>query len=268
MAGKIKVASMRPDDMVAAGLQDDFDGTITRARFVIWDYNESDKVTFAAKLTFSIEGEEDFDQFYSAGNLDHWVPSPDGKEIPDFDTDIDDLIGYEGIFAAAVGTQTELNKDSNWAHFVDELDMLGFPPKAYTNSIDCFEGVSGHFNRLPQRERSFAGRDNDDDRVFKILLPTKFNGINNKKSGGSSKVSTKTSKPVSGDEGSLEDMVVEVILEALTEDPMPVKKLGPLMLKNFKGTQKASAVKISRDPDFLESELWLYDSEDETIALA
>ena len=82
-----KVASMRPDEMVAGGLMDDFNGTITKARLVPWDYNGNlDHHILALALTIQPEEGDEFVQHYSTGaELDEFVPSMDGEEPVDLE---------------------------------------------------------------------------------------------------------------------------------------------------------------------------------------
>ena len=63
----LRAASIRPDMMVQAGLMDDFDGTIIKARYKPWDYDgKIDHDVLAVAVTLQPEEGEPFVQHYSA----------------------------------------------------------------------------------------------------------------------------------------------------------------------------------------------------------
>lgn len=138
-----KAASLSPDDMVSGGLPDDFDGTITNVAFVSWDYNETIDTPVLA-LRVDIEPDEDsdeenFSQHYSAGDMKYFVPSDDGKE------------------ALPVGKRDALSNSSNAAQFITALlNAEGFAElgREIGTSVDAFEGIRCHFDRVDQPKRS------------------------------------------------------------------------------------------------------------------
>lgn len=130
------------------GLFDDFDGTILEAAFVQWDYDgQYDPQLF---LCFEIRNDEEaesdgnnpeqplknpFLQYYSAGSLEYFVPSDDGKR------------------AIPVGSKTGLSKSCNAFEVIASIIAAGFD-KPITNDVSIFAGERFHFKRKAQKDRN------------------------------------------------------------------------------------------------------------------
>ena len=262
------VASLNPDNMASAGLADDFDGEITKARFVPWNYaGAMESYVLAAAVTIKPDEEsgfEEFTQYYSAGNLEHFVPSEDGSEPVDLEGwDEEDIEDVEGIYAFQVGRREQLSNSSNFADFISKLVAAGYDAAIEAN-IDFLEGVSGHFNRVPQRKRSGIVNTDDEDRQKTILVLTEVVEVQaaaKPKGRGKAK-----GKPAAAD--GLADEVSEAIVAAISDadGELPKRKLAGVIIKAFKGSKsKSAAVKMASDTSFLaESDLWTYD-EDEGV---
>lgn len=272
------VASMNPDNMASGGLADDFDGEITKVRFVPWDYDgKIDRHVLAVAMTIVPDEDSDLEEFiqvYSAGDLDHFAPSMDGEEPVDLDEGEEEDL--EGIYALRVGRREQLNNNTNWAHFIGAAIDAGFPQEDLGASCDCFEGIRAHFNRVPQKKRAGimqSDEEEDQPRRNDILVISeileaeskakKAKGAKTKAKGAKAK---KGSKAKASDDGDLDDEIAAVIVAALEdfEDGMPKSKIPSFVIKAFKGKAKAAAVKRATDVEYLsgrESD-WVYDEED------
>jgi len=296
MVDKSRVASMSPDSFVSGGLMDDVDGTIIKARYVPWDYNGTlDHHVLGVAVTIQVEGEaEPYVQHYSAGDLEHFMPSMDGENPVN-------LEGYggegynpedaEGIYALKVGKKEGLANSSNWAQFIVAALDAKFPTDKLGANTDCFEGAIGHFNRVPQKKRSglvkpaaadTKGKSND------ILVMTEFKGWANAakkpstastspaaaKSASSkpstaakpSTTATSTATAAGGGASALDDKLVEIVVNAVAaagDDGLNKSKLPSFALKGLGAADKGKGVKRVVEADFLSGheEAWIYDAD-------
>jgi hypothetical protein len=271
---QVVAASLNPDEM-SSGLADDFDGEITKARFVPWNYaGKMDEYVLAAAITFTPDEEsgfEEFTEYFSAGKLEDFQPSEDGEEPVDLDSwDGEDVEEVEGVYAVPVGRRTQLSGGSNVAHFIRAMLDAGFD--GVEASLDFMEGVSGHFNRVPQRKRSGIQTDQVEGRERTILVLTEYDDSGAKtttkktaKRGSKKTTARKTNaKPTADDD--LIEAVSDVIVEALgdNEGELSKRDIASLVIGAFKGKKnKSQAVKMASSADFLsESELWTFDADE------
>lgn len=294
-----KVAMMRPDAMSSAGLADDFDGLITQARLLPWNYPTDAKPEGSIDhhilgVRISITPDEDsgfqpFTQVYSAGELEHFVPSMDGETPVDLDGD--DESEMEGVYALRVGKKENLNNSSNWAHFLTALHDASFPLEEMDADVRFLEGLYGHFNRVPQKKRSgIVGQGQSsggEQRQREILVVTEIKerrdlskaakstsaktGAGKAKGAGTSKA---TATATAADNGStdLDETLIAAIVAAAQkadENVLPKSKLSSIAIKAFAaGGDKTKAVKRVSDAGFLESlaEVGIiYDAEESTL---
>lgn len=134
---------LNPDAWVeGGGLADDFDGTVLDCRFTKFDYNgTADKASLA--LAFELlneeeeqeEGKNPFVQYYSAGDLEYFVPSDDGLE------------------AVPVGNKTGLNKNTNAYKMIMSILGSGFDVTKIGSRVDVFVNERFHFKRAAKEER-------------------------------------------------------------------------------------------------------------------
>lgn len=292
MATPKNVASLRPDDFVQAGLMDDFDGTITKARFLPWDYNGNlDFFIFAAAITIQPDDGDEFTQHYSAGDLEAFVPADEDGDPVDIDGwDEQDASEVEGVYAYQVGKRKSLSNNSNWAAFMFALRDAGFPEESIDADIRFAEGIHAHFNRIPQQKRRGIVKDDGEGKSNDILVVTelleaakKAKSGSGKKAGGTEKTKAKASnaKAAEADEAEeaeeesgddeLRSLVEEIILEALAENDGEMSKaeLPSLVIKQVKDkASKAAAVKMVADVGFLSSsEAFEFDPDEGTISL-
>lgn len=262
------VASMNPDNMLQGGLIDDFDGMCVRARLVPWDYEGSiDHHVLAVALTIRPEGDKEFVQHYSAGDLTAFVPSMDGKTSVDLDgwdpkKGVDSV---EGVYALRVGKREQLNNNTNWAQFIGALIDAAFPRDQLTAAVTFMEGVYGHWNRIPQKKRSgiVVASTDTKARTNDILVITEIKEA--PKGGIKVDKATPATSKATPDTASLDDKLREVVggaVAAAGEGGLPKQKLASLAIKAFAGADKAKAVKRVNEIEFLESgETWAYDAD-------
>ena len=264
-----KAASLSPDDMVSGGLPDDFDGTITNVAFVSWDYNETIDTPVLA-LRVDIEPDEDsdeenFSQHYSAGDMKYFVPSDDGKE------------------ALPVGKRDALSNSSNAAQFITALlNAEGFAElgREIGTSVDAFEGIRCHFDRVDQPKRSGIVNA-EGERRKQILVVTEVHeeaGAKPTKKKAAKKAPAKKGKaaPAAADDAEvdseLDEAIAEALITALAEKEAPIKRRATsgVILKALKSDpRKSAAVKRVFQIEFLENEEngWAWDADAQEISL-
>jgi hypothetical protein len=248
------VASMNPDNMVSGGLMDDFDGLVTRARLCFFDYEGKGQRTLAVALAIKPDDDDEFTQHYSSGNPEHFSPTMDGVNPAE-----------EGVYALPTDNKSQMNNNTNWAHFTLACLDAGFAKKDLGASVEWVEGLYGHFNRVPQRKRSGIqveavgsdGRQRSNDILVVTEIKTAPAGA------GAGRVAAATGKgkalPGHGSAGpadsDLDARLSEVLLVALaeSEEGIPKTKLAGSVIKSFTGAEKAKAVKRVNDLAFLEA---------------
>lgn len=218
--------SLKPSDAVqGGGLFDDVDATITQCRFKSWDYNGAIKSpVLGLGVTFQNEDADGFtfEQVYSAGNLQHFVPSDDGR------------------FAVPVGTLTGLQESSNAMAFLKSLVNCGFPEDKIERDISVFEGCKVHVNRVPQQQRK--GLDQAGAKAKDILVVTKIHSLPGeagkavaagagKKAAAPAKAKAATASVAASSEsssgnGHVHQKAVETLLSILAAKGGSVKKLS------------------------------------------
>lgn len=287
-APKGTVAMMRPDQMSSAGLANDFDGLITEVRLVPWNYpteakpeGSIDHHILAVRVAITPDedsGFEPFTQHYSAGELEHFVPSMDGENPVDLESD--DESEMEGVYALKVGKKDNLNNTSNWAHFLTALHDAGFPLEEMEADVRFLEGLYAHFNRVEQRKRSgITSQAGTSDRKREILVVTEVKERRDlskaaksaAKKGGASK-SAAASKATDNGTEEMDNVLVAAIIKAAKaadENTLQKSKLSSIAIKAFAaGGDKTKAVKRVGEASFLEglSEYGvIYDSEEATL---
>lgn len=301
MVDASRVASMNPDNMVQTGLADDFDGVIKKVRLVPWNYAGTlDHYILGIAMTIKPDSEEEFVQYYPAGDLEHWMPSMDGDNPVNLDgygTEGYDPAQAEGIYAIKVGKQLGLSNSSNWAYFLIKAREANFPVDRITADVSRFEGTYAHFNRIPQKVRAglvkAAPAAGEKKRSNDILVITEFKGFVDQTGVATKpgpKLPTSSAKPAtsapatsspsvavtttSAAGGDLDTKLVAVVKSALAAaEPvdgvrsLSKAKLPAAALKSLAATDKGKGVKRVVDADFLagHEEDWYYDPETGTL---
>lgn len=289
------VASLRPDNMSSAGLADDFNGLVTKARLVPWNYGGSiDHYILAVAVTIKPDedsGFDEFTQYYSAGELDFFAPSMDGENPVDIDSwsgNDEDIEEVEGVYALKVGQRAQLNNNSNYAHLLGALVDAGVDQDTMTTDIRWMEGIYGHWNRVPQKKRSGIqvqpAADGKEQRERTLLVLTELlEAPTEKASAKAGKKTTTAAKPAAAKKGAaakaetngggdIDSKLEEAIVAALSEleegESLTRKQVNQIALKNFTGKEKALAVSRAGEEDFYENaEQLVYDDEDGSVSL-
>lgn len=265
------VASMNPDNMATGGLKDDFDGEVLKVRLVPWDYDgKIDHHVLAVAVTIKPDDDDEFVQHYSCGELEHFVPSKDGKTGVDLASGEGEEL--EGIYALRVGRRDQLNNNTNWAHFIGAMRDAGFPTEKIGAAVTFAEGVYGHFNRVQQKRRSGIvtqqTAEGQQPRRNDILVITEIKekpaAAKSTKASAKSAPAATAATPANG----LDERLTEVVTEAVlaSDEGIAKSKLAGIVIKAFQGADKARAVKRVNEADFLESsETWVYDADSGTL---
>lgn len=288
---EMQVASSNPDEMVQGGLMDDFDGLVTKARYVPWDYNGTlDHHVLGVAVTiqpYSESGEPEGDPFvqtYSAGDLEQFAPSMDGKLPVDLQAESETGEEYEGIYALRVGSKAQLNNNTNWAQFVMALLEAGFDRGLLTPAVTWLENAFGHWNRIPQKKRAGLVQPEAEGRQRRneILVITEIKEVPTVKvaKAGPKGIVKKTVVEAAAEQvieeaeaapdpfdARLYDIVAEAVAAA-GEAGLAKGKLAGSVIRKVTGSEKAKAVKRVGEVEFLESggnEQWVYDADSGTL---
>lgn len=308
---ELSVASSNPDEMVQGGLMDDFDGLVTKARYCPWDYNGTlDHHVLGVGVTiqpYNENGEPEGDPFvqtYSAGDLEQFAPSMDGKLPVDLQAESETGEEYEGIYALRVGSKAQLNNNTNWAQYVMALLEAGFDRGLLTPAVTWLEGVFGHWNRIPQKKRAglVQAESEGQRRRNEILVITELKEVPTVKvakpgpkgivpkspvppvtavpKGKTPVVQAAAEQVIEEAEAAAEAVadpfdakLYDIVAEAVTaagEAGLAKGKLAGSVIRKVAGTEKAKAVKRVGEVDFLESggnegAQWVYDADSGTL---
>ena len=263
------VASFAPQDL-SAGLKDDFRGRVVGAEFTAWDYegNRTDEdgnpiITLAVKA--SIEeldpetgkslGEEPFDQYWSAGDIDSFVPGDEdgdpageGEDPRDADAEVKFVVGEGGTHACKVGRRSALSRNSNFGRLVvsiqesDEEGVVTFTP----NIEETLVGLDAHFMREQQEKRK--NLDDDDSPKREVLIVTEVHGFGEAeekpkaKKGKGKPAPAEEEEPDADEPENLDDKLVALITEAVAKGPVPRPRLSTV-LNGLDKKEKAEGVK-------------------------
>lgn len=136
---------------------DDADVTIADAMFVEWDYQgKIDHKILALGIQYKDENDKEHDQYYSAGELTYFVPSPDGA------------------MAVPVADKQMLTDNCNAAKFILSLLESGFPPDQLGSSVKALIGLKCHVKQHAQPKRQGLIRNAGDDKEKTVLLVTQI----------------------------------------------------------------------------------------------
>lgn len=242
--------SLKASDQQSGGILDDVDVMIKEMLFTTWDYNGQQDPQLALRLVYVEESGKETEQYYSAGKLEHMVPSADGRACE-----------------AAVGSnKTGLNDNCNAALFLKSIIEMGFPEdkiEEAESSTEVFEGTVVHLNAVAQKKR--AGLQNQDEKVRTILLVTQIKqfpwedagnaqaAAGAKKPAQTGKVATPPAKasgkpaaaaPATNGNAALDDEAGAAILAVLAKNGGAVefKKLGMQVFRELGSSPNRSAI--------------------------
>jgi hypothetical protein len=268
---ELMVASLDPNAMLVGGLKDDFRGVITEAAYVPWDYDGNiEEHVLAVRLTIQPDDDDNpFVQHWSAGSLDAFAPSEDGRTIASN--------GEGGPYALKVGKKAQLRNNTNWAHLMGAIIDAGEASKLFTRSnltpsIACLEGIDAHWDRVPQKKRSGLLDDNENARPRDILVVSEIYAYN--ENSGPTKKVTKAAivtEETTENESDLDSTIQGVVLEAISEAPggkLKKSKVVTAVLKGMaKDSNKSKAVRRAAELDFVENGPWDYDTKKGILSL-
>lgn len=273
------LASLLPDDMVAGGLADDFDGIVREARYAPFDYMGSvqDAVLSIQLKIERLDVDKDADaderfisQNWSAGSLEHFRPSVDGVNP----TPGEGMAIEPGYFAMRVGQKTALNNNTNAAQLMRSMLDAQFPRDKFKPDVRFIEGMKGHWNRLPPDKKGGQFKDQTAEQAAKaskrdVLCLTRFDGFVAEGAGSgvanpgtptqapAAAASTATTGASSSTAGGNVDEKLRAIVTSVVKAGAPaIKKtaLSGAVLKAGKGDKDVNAmVKRVTTTEFLES---------------
>lgn len=248
-AGDGEPVSLRPSDQQQGGLLDDVDVTFEDMSFVIWDYQGKSEKPALAVLGILVDSDgEKHEQYWSAGDASRFQPSEDGKT------------------AVRVGSSGGgLTNSTNAAQLFKSIVDAGFPEDKITQSLECFEGMAAHVQRVAQPKRSgLPAQDGERERT--VLVVTKINKMpwEKKPTGaagkgkpapapapGKGKAAT-APVPASGDVSEEAAATLLAIIEG--KESVKVSSLPVLSLKHLAGNANRFAIlAMLKDGDFLAS---------------
>jgi hypothetical protein len=264
--------SLKPSDQQQGGILDDMDVDLKSLTFVEYDYNgKADKPTLALLVVMGDSEGTDHDQYFSAGDLSRFQPSPDGK------------------YAVAVAGAKGLSTTSNAALFLKSIVDQGFPEDRITHTVEPFEGANVHVVRVPQPKRSGLVQA-EGERERTVLVVSKINRLPWEKQGGkpaarpqaasisrptAAGAGKSTSAPAAATNGEndLTEEAQGIMLQLLEAKGGEVAKKGiaPGVFKLLAGNPaRAELLKTLTDEEFLlsgaEGGLWAY--ENSTVSAA
>jgi hypothetical protein len=139
----MKVLSNEPEDFITGGLLNDVDLEILEAKYTLDKpdhYTFSDRIFTLFRMKDLSTGAE-VDQFWAAGSMADFVPSPDGNFcLPNPDNP----------------TATALRKSSNWFAMLNSLRTNGGMPKGFLNGpagLSALKGLRFHGIQVAAPER-------------------------------------------------------------------------------------------------------------------
>ena len=245
--------SLNPETFVEGGLLDDADVEFKSAAFELWDYQGKSPVSAPAlKLGMELEGGDTFEQYYSMGNANDWMPSEDGKSL------------------MAVGSATGIRKSTNGSMFLSSLVNAGFPASKLGDDISVIVGTKAHMIQKAQPKR--AGIEGGDkrkgadgkeyDRTLLVVesikeLPKGVGKLAAGAGAGKGKAAAGKGKAAAdageAEGGGAEDVAVSAVLQLLSDSPVLEKtKLPAEVFKIVKGSpDQAAVLKLVFSDDFL-----------------
>ena len=151
-----RYASLKPSDMTeGGGLLNDLNLKWTNVGFVLWNYNgKAPTNSPALKVTLVDEDGDESEQYWSAGDVKNWVPSPDGKRLQ------------------SVSSVEKQNISTNMGILVKSLVDSGFDQDLIVDDVSIFEGLVAHMIQVPAPKRggTMARAPRADGRTFEATI--------------------------------------------------------------------------------------------------
>lgn len=150
-------ASIRPSDFSeGGGAPIQMNLLVLESRLVQWDYEgKSPTPTLALRLSLKNDEGETYSQYYSAGDLQRFVPSEDGKR------------------AKKVGTAEKISKSTNMFVFFQAVVNAGFPENKLEGDVSVIEGLYAYWDAKTIAKR--GGLEGSKETI--ITVPTKMHKL-------------------------------------------------------------------------------------------
>lgn len=197
-----KGASLNPETFSAGGgLLDDVTVEIKSCTFEMYDYGGASPAAPGLVLIMQpVDGGEEVDQFFSAGNAKDWEPSKDGSRLIPTDPE----------------RSKSFNKGSNLGILIRSIVEAGFPPDQMDDDVTVFEGMVAHMVRVPAPKRSGLNRSpRADGKKYEDMNLVVDNIISLPGEAASADGGSDDSKP--GVDSDFESMAEGVVMEALAD---------------------------------------------------
>lgn len=279
------VASLRPEDfMEGGGLPSDFRGVVKSSRFrkagpgYDLPYTPGKPTLVLETIIIPADDSEYAGQeivdYKSAGSLDLFVPSEDGKT----ETDV-------GRFAKPVDKdKKKMSRNSNFAHFMTVVRDAGFPDDKLSVDVSCFDGMDAYWTRIPQMQRKDMAQINpkdggDSGRVKDILMPVEVysaggqaaaGGASRKKSAAAKGTGAASAAPAAADDSGLAEKVAGLVLETLSDgETWPRSRVIAQVVKGLDAAEKKGGMTLLQDPAWVggEDQPWTFDAAGNTLSL-
>ncbi len=229
-----------PNDQGGGGLFDDFDGTITAARFVPFDYQGTRDAVTAAQFTIdNPDADEPIVEHYPVGG--GFVPNPDNDQ--------------ELVPETAADASRRVSKRCKLAIFSNEAINAGVPESEIGNNLAIFVGLQGHFLKKS------IGKGNNAYEVLVLTTVTwpKGQSKGNVK-GKRTKASAKAARQVDGSGTVDDEKAREVMIGALMANKGEFEQKSITMVAfkaakaaGYKGAERSALVAHIGSDAFLES---------------
>jgi hypothetical protein len=248
-----KGASLDPNTHAGGGQVPNGDYTIKKARAGIFTYPGTDAQVPAAIVEFN-DGSQTYEQMYKAGDLDHLVPSDDGKR-----------------FVHPGGEAASIYKGGAFSLFLGSLGRCGF---AFTgDEIPQIEGIKVTLESFPApKGKSSENKDRMIPLVTKLLAVKGKNAANpttKPATVASTAKSTATPAVSSNGTGDIDTVAIEAVMAVLGDGPTKVKGLAVRCLKHSPGYKLNDLTKLIT-PEWLEANAeatgWTIDGENLVLA--
>lgn len=219
----VAMVSIKPTDFINAGLINDVDVEVMKARVGLFSYPGRDDLEPQLSVNMDVknlETEELTEINLTAGN--GFTASEDG-------------IGF-----VPTGSRSALAKDSNFFLWIASLCDEGFPIDKIGNDVTLFEGLQFHLLRKPAPKSRNMGEGKGEvilvDKIVKLPWDKAGKAPAKAAGGGSSKATPAASKAASNGGGGTEDRAKEILTElaAQEKDGFPFAKIRNLGFKALK----------------------------------
>jgi hypothetical protein len=263
LSEELKPISLNPDDFVQGGLVDDIDVTLTKLRFMPFDYQGKSDPILALLVQMKDADGTEYEQYYSAGDPKRYTIIQDGKAI------------------ASITGGGSLVKSSNASQFINSIVNSGFSKNLLgAGDVTAFEGTNCHVRRVAQEKRAGLTQQADaSGREKTILLVTKINSLPGEKMGkgtaakATAAKATAAAPAASNGSGELTDRAVEIVMGILAENGGTIlkSKLPTAVFQAAKDDpNKGKLSNLAFSPEFLgaEGRPWSFNAAEGTVALA